>query len=170
MCSLMPTVFKELYQRRTPRLCSLLWREAEEDVCQWDKDAATQLAGAAGTRPSIPSPCRWGSGFKPFTITRTASLAGLKAGQQNAYFSQEFSGISKILHSLCSLALLQRMLKISPFSYINTCKLNVLESALRHWGQLAQSKPLCMLGNCLPDEGGCRKTTCWGWSLGLVQG
>lgn len=38
---------------------------------------------------------------------------------------------------LCS----QSMLKINSFGWINICKLNVLESAVGHWGQLAQSSP-----------------------------
>lgn len=78
-CSLLQTVFKELHQRRPPWLCSLLRREAAEDVCQWDKDTATQLAGTAGMSPSIPSPGSWGWGLEPFAITRTTSLAGQKA-------------------------------------------------------------------------------------------
>lgn len=147
MCSLLPTVFKELYQRRPPRLCSLLWREAEADVCQWDKDTATQLAGAAGTSPSMSSSGNWASGFKPFAVTRTASLSGQNVGWQNAYFCQEFSDNSNILHSPYILALLQSVLKFNPFGCINICKFNVLESAVGHWGKLAQSKPLCVLGN-----------------------
>lgn len=170
MHSLLPTVFKELHQRRPPGLCSLLRGEAEADVCQRDKDAATQLAGAAGMSPSIPSAASWGSGFEPFTVMGTTSLAEHKVAWQNAYFSQEFSVISKLLHSSSILALLQSMLKINPFGYINTCKLNVFESALGHWGQLARSKPPCLLGNCLPDEGACRQTAYWEWSPGFVQG
>lgn len=126
MCSLLPTVFKELYQRRPPRLCSLLWREAEADICQWDKDTATQLAGAAGMSPSMLSPGNWGSEFKPFTVTRSTSLSGQNVGQQSAYSCQEFSGNSNIFHSPYILALLQSMLKINSFGWINICKLNVL--------------------------------------------
>lgn len=58
----------------------------------------------------------------------------------------------------------------NPFGYINTCKLNVFESALGRGGQLARSKPPCMLGNCPPYEGACRQTVYWERSQGLVQG
>lgn len=168
MYFLLPTVFKELYQRRPPRLCSLLWREAEADVCQWDKDTATQLAGAAGMRPSLSSPGNWGSGFKPFTVTRTMSLSGQVMEQQNAYFCQEFSCNSNILHSPYILDLLQSVLKINPFGCISTCKLNV---CCWYWGQLAQSKPQCVFKETyLADEGGCRQTASCEWSLGHVWG
>lgn len=157
MCSLLQTVLKELYQWRPSWLCPVLWREAAEDVCQWDKDTATQLAGTAGMSPSIPSQGRWGSGLDPFTVMGTTTLAEQKTSWQNAYFSQEFSGIYNILHSSCILALLQGILKIIPFAYINTCKLNAFENALRHWCQMAWSKSPCTLG-ILPAESGWRPT------------
>lgn len=132
MCSLLQTVLKELYQWRPSWLCSLLWREAAADVCQWDKDTATKLAGTAGMSPSIPSKGYWGSGLDAFTVMGTTALAEQKASWQNAYFSQEFSGIYNILHSSCILALLQGILKIIAFAYISIFKLNAFENALRH--------------------------------------
>lgn len=50
--SVLATVFKELHQWRPSRLCSLLRREAQADVCQWDQDTATQLAGTPGKNGS----------------------------------------------------------------------------------------------------------------------
>lgn len=76
-----------------------------------------------------------------------------KKKKRKAYFSPELSGVSKILHSP---HMPQCILKIMPFANINTCKLNVCKNVLGHWGQLALSKPPCMLG-ILPDEG-CRQT------------
>lgn len=75
------------------------------------------------------------------------------------------SRIFRYLQS-CILALLQGILKIIPFAYINTCKLNAFENALRHWCQMAWSKPPCTLG-ILPAESGWRQTAYWEcpWSI-----
>lgn len=83
---------------------------------------------------------------------RTESSVIKKKKKRKAYFSPELSGVSKILHSP---HMPQCILKIMPFANINTCKLNVCKNVLGHWGQLALSKPPCMLG-ILPDEG-CRQ-------------